>query len=370
MTRTASPVELSRLRLQAQRLAGNPLRTAEDVVGWLVAVQAQDYAGAKWSLGQRARDIRNDDVDAAFNAGRILRTHVLRPTWHFVLPADIRWLLALTGPRVNAGNAYRYRQLELDERTLGRAQKIIAAALEGGRHRTRQQLADELRARGIEASGQRLAYIVMRAELDGLVCSGPLHGKQFTYALLDERAPTPQPFDRDEALAELVVRFFTNHGPTTARDFAWWSGSTVADATRGIEIAGRRLKRVAADHRTYWCAPDLADAAADVTEPAVHLLPGYDEYLVACRADDAAFHPGVRERLRMTADVLRPHFILLDGRLAGGWSRAIQRKQVEVTAELLVTFRDAESKALAEAAAAYGRFLGLPARLSVVQSSR
>jgi hypothetical protein len=205
MRRTITPDELARLRLRAQRLAGERLRAGEEVVGWLVAVQAQDYAGAKWSLGQRARNLTDDGVDAAFNAGRILRTHVLRPTWHFVLPGDIRSLLALTAPRVNAANAYMYRKLELDERTLMKTQDVIGAALGGGRHLTRRQLAEVLRTNGIEASGQRLAYIVMRAELDALVCSGPRNRKQFTYALHDARPPPARALERDEALGGLVL---------------------------------------------------------------------------------------------------------------------------------------------------------------------
>jgi hypothetical protein len=166
-----------------------------------------------------------------------------------------------------------------------------------------------------------------------VICSGPLAGKQFTYALLDERVPATRTLARDEALARLVTRFFTSHGPATARDFAWWAGLTIADTKTGLRRSGDRLARVVVENREYWFAPDVADAAASVRKPAVHLLPGYDEYLVACREDGASFHPGVRAGLRMSADALRPHFILLNGRLAGGWSRRLLSRRVEGTNE-------------------------------------
>ena len=182
-------MDVARARLHSQRLVGAPLATPEEVVGWLGAVQAQDYAGAKWAVAQRAAGCSDADVEQACRDGRILRTHVLRPTWHFVLPDDMRWMLALTAPRVRAAMAYYDRKLGLDEAVFRRTQALLAKALVGGQARTREELARTLAAAGIEASGQRLGHIMMRAELDALVVSGPRRGKQFTYALLDERAP-------------------------------------------------------------------------------------------------------------------------------------------------------------------------------------
>jgi hypothetical protein len=174
-------LDIAHQRLLNQHIARAPFKQPSDVVNWLVAVQAQDYFGAKWALGLRLQDTHDADIDRAFNAGTILRTHVMRPTWHFVTPADIRWLLALTAPRVHAVNAARYRQLELDSATLKRGHKALIKALQGGQHLTREELSNALEKAGVApAQGQRLAYIVMHAELDGLICSGPRRGKQFT----------------------------------------------------------------------------------------------------------------------------------------------------------------------------------------------
>ena len=209
---------------------------------WLGAVQAQDYHGAKWALALRTRGVDSAALDRAFDAGAFLRTHVMRPTWHFVAPEDLRWLLALTGPRVHAVNAHPYRAFELDAPLFRRAHALLTRALRGGRSLTRLELATALEAGGIAARGQRLAYIVMHAEIDALVCSGPMRGKQHTYMLLEERVPPAPALARDEALATLARRYFTSHGPATAHDFAWWSGLTVADAREGVALAGRRAR--------------------------------------------------------------------------------------------------------------------------------
>src|SRR5205807_5582397 len=171
--------------LHSQRLTGEPFPSAVDAVRWLGAVQSQDYGGAKWALGQRAR-ATDAALDRLFDQGAVLRTHVLRPTWHFVLPEDIRWLLELTGPRVRLGLAARHRELEIDGEVSARAGTVLAAALAGGRHLTRGELGEALRAAGVPPDGQRLPHLLMLAELDGLIASGPRHGRQHTYALLDE----------------------------------------------------------------------------------------------------------------------------------------------------------------------------------------
>ncbi len=187
--------DVAHARLANQRLTATTFTTAAEVVGWLVAVQAQEYAGAKAALGLRARGLDDAAVERAFNAGEILRTHVLRPTWHFVTPADIRWLLQLTAPRVHQTNGSMYRRLELDAETLRRCSDVISGALQGGQALTRDQLRDALAAAGIATSGgpdrdgQRLAYIVMWAELEGLIASGPRLGKQFSYMLLERARP-------------------------------------------------------------------------------------------------------------------------------------------------------------------------------------
>ncbi|MBI1879201.1 MAG: AlkZ family DNA glycosylase [Chloroflexi bacterium] len=276
-------LDIMHRRLNNQHLAGAAFEKSEEVVAWQGAVQAQDYAGAKWAVGQRVQGADDAAVERAFNEGSILRTHVMRPTWHFVTPADIRWLLALTAPRVHAVNATMYRQLELDDTLFRRSNTAIAQALEGGQYLTRTALGAVLAQAGIVAEGLRLGYIVHRAELDAIVCSGPRHGKQFTYALLDERAPQAKTLERDEALAALTKRYFTSHGPAMAQDFAWWSGLTLADVRKGLDMVKAALIQEAVDGQTYWLSPDRPVVKAP--SPTAYLLPNYDEYLISYRSE-------------------------------------------------------------------------------------
>lgn len=349
-------------RLRNQHLIG-PRRTgADDVVAWLGAVQAQEYAGAKWALGQRATRLTEADVDRAFDAGEILRTHVLRPTWHFVSPRDIRWLLALTAPRVHAVSAYYRRQVELDARLFTRAHRVIVRALETDPFLTRTEIGAALARARISATGPRLAHILMHAELEAIVCSGPRRGKQFTYALLDRRAPSSRTRNRDASLAELATRYFTSHGPATIKDYVWWSGLTVRDARDGIALAGRALESFEIDGHRCWAAPtETRDRDASQT---VHLLPIYDEFLVAYRDRHLL---GSIER-PVSGGEVRPvdeygHYLVVGGRFAGTWRRAVANGVVEVVISPLGPLREMQRRAVDAAAAAYGTFIGQPARV-------
>lgn len=355
-------IDIARLRLINQHLARPVFETAGQVAGWLGAVQAQDYEGAKWALAQRMPAATSAALDRAFTEGSILRTHVLRPTWHFVSPADLRWLLALTGPRVHAASAYYYRQLALNPALVARSNTLLAEALRGGNQLTRAELAAVLLQAGLPAEGLRLTYLVMCAELDGVICSGAKRGKQFTYALLDERAPQAASLPRDEALAQLAARYFTSHGPATLNDFAWWSGLTVADARAGVELLGARLAHQVSDGRTYWFA--AAPQAAPVVFPGVYLLPNYDEYLVSYKDRSASVDPQHAD-LWDRGSVLFSHPILVDGQVSGLWKRTLKKDAVLVDCKLFVKLKDAQLQAVESAVQRYGEFLGLPARLNI-----
>lgn len=354
--------DLAFARLANQRLTGDRLSDPSEVVRWLGAVQAQDYSGAKWALALRGRGFTDAALDRAFNDGRFLRTHVMRPTWHFVAPEDLRWLLQLTAPRVHAANAYVYRFVELDRAVFSRAAKVITQALRDRRALTRTELAARLVKRGIPASGLRLACVVMHAELEALICSGPLKGKQHTYMLLDERVPPVRPLTRDEALGTLALRFFTSHGPAGVRDLAWWSGLTVRDAGRSIELAGAALHPMTIDGTTLWTSADHGiDSASRSARPIVHLLPNYDEQVIAYRDREQAWHPDARAALRRTGvQPLGVHAIARDGLVVGRWRRSVGKTRVVVSAQPLAAFSVRDRRALAQAADAYARFLERP----------
>jgi hypothetical protein len=344
------------------RLLGAPLARLEDVIGWLGAVQSQDYGPAKWSVGMRVTGATEAQLDRAYAEGAILRTHVLRPTWHFVLPADIRWLLTATAPRVQARNAYRYRQLGLDEATLKRSESLLAAALRDGDRLTRKEAATVLTAAGVDDDGQRLPYILMNAELNAVICSGPLQGRQHTYMLLEERAPEARDLPRDQALAELARRYFTSHGPATAKDFSTWASLTLAEVATALDVVGAELRHEVIEGLSFWSS--VTSPAPALETPRVHLLQGYDEYIMG-------YTESKRVIARPGADwspATRPVFnlvVLLDGRVAGFWKRTVKKHAVVVEVELSRPFNGAQTEALEAEAARYGRFLGREATLQV-----
>ena len=308
--------QIVRQRLGVQRLIGAPFPTPEQAVETLGAVQAQDYLGARWALAQRCRNKRDTDIDAWFDRGALLRTHVLRPTWHFVLPADIRWMLRLTAPRIRAAMGYYDRQLGLDGRVFARSEAVLARALQG-QQLTRTELGERLRGAGIEARGQRLGHLMMHAELQAIVCSGGRRGKQLTYALLEERAPERAPpaasgrFDRDQALAELARRYFIGHGPAQLKDFSWWSGLTMGEAQVGIEGATSHLAQDEVDGDRYWFARD--SKTPRLRSPVVHLLPNYDEFVIAYKDRSLTLDPDARPA-RGIGNALDAHILAIDGR--------------------------------------------------------
>lgn len=357
-------LDIAHRRLHNQRIAGAPLAKPEDVVQWLGAVQAQDYAGAKWAVGQRAGNGTDAAIDRAFADGAILRTHVMRPTWHFIAPNDIRWMLALTAPRVNALNAYRYRRLELDDAVFARSNAAISRALRGGKELTRLELVCVLEQAGIHADDpSRFGHLIMRAELDAVVCSGALRGNRHTYALLEERAPRATTLERDEALAELAGRYFTSHGPATLKDYVWWSGLTVTDAKRGLEMVRPHLIDEVVDGRTHWFSASTPPARD--TSPTAYLLPNFDEYIVGYTDRGAAFDAAHAEMLGPRGNVLFSNIIVIDGRVAGTWKRTFRKSAVAVEMIPFARLNDAEIDALTAAAKRYGAFVDLPVDLQL-----
>lgn len=348
---------IARRRFARQHLIAPRLRSAVEIVRVLGAVQAQDYPNAKWAIGQRGKGLRDADIEQAFARGELLRTHVLRPTWHFVLPEDVRWMLELTGPRVKASVASYHRALGLDEQTLRKSYAVIERNLRDGQQLTRTELREALKHAGLKiSSGQHAGHLLLRAELDRVLISGARRGKQFTYALFDERVPTTPPRERDEALGVLASRYFATRSPATVHDFSWWSGLAMGDARRAIEIAGRALAHEVFDGRTYHSARHTPRAARSVR--IAHFLPNYDEYFIGFK-DRSAF----AERLggvvtKTQLDALWGHVLFVDGQIVGGWRRAPDAS--DVLLRLLVRLTAVERELVLQAGRRFAKFLGIP----------
>lgn len=350
-------LEIAHRRLHNQHLSGPKLADPAAVVRHLGAAQAQEYALAKWSVGQRVEGCDDAAVQRAVDEGAILRTHVLRPTWHFVAAEDLGWIQAVTAPRVHALSAYYYRMHGLDDETTAKTNAVIADALRGGNHLTRNELGEALGKAGIEATGNRLAYIVMRAELDGLIANGAMRGKQHTYALVSERVAEPRELAPEAALAELTRRYFTSHGPATVKDFAWWSSLTVAQIKRGLELVGEELASEQVDGLTYWFAP--ADPPNRDRSPTVHILQTFDEYTIGYADSRSVLNLAGLPVAELSENGLM-HPITVDSQVVAFWRRVVARRGIVAQVNPGVELSAARRTAVERGFARYGDFTGLP----------
>ena len=355
--------DVTRLRMRNQRWCESSFEHPDDVVSWFGAMQAQDYSAAKWAVSLRSKNLSNSLLDQSFGEGKILRTHVLRPTWHFVTPADIRWILQLTAPHIRAQAIHWYRSLGLTDEVFTKTDAVLTEALKCGRQLTRSNLAEPLKQLGINVvlNSLRLTFIMFHAELEGIICSGALQGKEQTYALLDERAPQIKLLKHNEALAELTERYFRSHGPATVKDYTWWSSLPVAEAKHGIEMVGSELRREKIGGQDYWFF-----AHEDINQfslAASYLLPNFDEYIIGYSDRSAIFDGSYASGLDARHNPLFQHTIVMDGRIAGTWKRTLQKSKIIVFVKPFVKLDNSKQECLRKAAIEYGRFLDLPIEL-------
>ncbi|MBW3663674.1 MAG: winged helix DNA-binding domain-containing protein [Actinobacteria bacterium] len=343
--------DLVRWRTATQLLTGPGAVSPRDAVAHLLALQAQEYAGSTWSIAQRTRGSTDAEVDRALDDATLVRTHVLRPTWHLVTAADLRWLLDLTGPRVIGHNRSRYRQVGLDDAVLQTGCEALAAALRGGRAVPRSEARQILEDAGTEPDGQRLPYLLMHAELTGVVCSGPRSGNQHTYALVDDRAPRTPSRDRDAAVTELVRRYLQGHGPASDADLRWWASLTLTDIRGALEELQDTLEHRDVEGVRYWWAEPTSRRAGGTR---VHLLPTYDELFVGFQATRGMEVGAGRSSGRLGVPT---GVVVSDGVPAGRWKRTLRRDVVLVEVWMDPDHARGAGPHLAEAAHAYARFV-------------
>jgi hypothetical protein len=343
---------ITALRLTALGIASSaPARAGRspaDAVRHLVALQAQDYAGALWSIGLRTGATETAVVAAHEGAG-FVRSWPIRSTLHFVAPDDLGWMLDLTAARAMASAAGRHRQLELDGADFARAELVVRERL-AETTATRKELLAAIEADGLSTAGQRGAHLLVRLAQGGVVV---LTGRD-RWDLLERVAPRPRALDRDEGLRELALRYLHAHGPATDRDLAWWAGLTLADARAGIADARDELEELELDGIRYLLRPGLEPAA-----PAVHLLPGFDEYLLGYTDRSAPLAGAPLDAVVPGSNGMFLSTIVVNGEIVGTWRRETARGRVTVTPAPFATLAASHEAGVARAAARYARYLGM-----------
>jgi hypothetical protein len=344
------------MRPAAQRIEGSEFSSAAEVVRWMLAMQAQDLVAAKWSVGLRAPGTTIADVDAALADGSVIRSWPMRGTLHLVAAEDIGWMLQLTATRTVQSLARRHRELGLDEATFARAEEVAIGVLQGGRALPRAELFEFFEKQGISTAGQRAPHLLGRLCQDRTLCLGPMVGAHQAVVLMDEWVPHPRKLDREEALGEFVLRFFTSHGPATMRDFTWWTKLLVRDAAIGMAVARDRLEEIVIDGTSYWMAPGLPDRPAK----GVHLLPGFDEYLLGYQDRTAVLAAEHWQAIVPGNNGIFQPTIVVGGRVVGTWRRKSTPAGVTVTPTIFEPLPARVLTLLKTAAAGYGQFLGSP----------
>lgn len=348
--------EIAIKRLYSQHILNQRFKSPSELVSWLGAVQGQDYAGAKWSIGLRLPGTNDEDVEKALKDRKLVRTWALRGTLHFVAGSDVHWLLELLAPRIIARNARRYRELKLDEKTLNQSNNVLQNALADNNQLNRRELLAILKEKGISTKGQRVAYILQRASLDGLISQGVTHLNNPTYMSMDE-LPRSRTMEREDALAELAKRYFKGHGPATLKDFVWWSGLLVKDAKAALEIIKHELEKEILNGKTYWLSSNLTGR---FDSPKVNLFPGFDEFLLSYRDRSASIDAEQAKQMLKSTNGMFSSTIVLDGKVVGKWKRTIRKDNILLVLKYFRTLNDLEKEALTSEILRYGEFIGLP----------
>lgn len=353
-------------RLYQQRIIGLRFEQSEDVVRWMGALQAQDYHQAVWAVGLRTRSVTLSGVEQAIADGKIIRTWPMRGTIHFVSPGDIKWMLRISSDRMIAGHRRRREELKLDDSTLERSMRIFFDALQGGRIQTRAGLFGLLEDANISTANQRGYHIIGHAAYTGLICMGPMQNKQQTFVLLDEWAPTARDLPREEALVRLAGRYFTSHGPATLRDFAWWAGLNLTDARIGLAGAGEELVSETLDGQEYWLAPGVLETAQQ-NEEEVHLLPGFDEYLLGYTDRTAVLGGAHAQKIVPGGNGMFRPMLVTGGQVTGSWISTLMKKRLRIAITPFTNSHSSEASIWA-AAERYSHFLNLELSALEVQT--
>jgi hypothetical protein len=352
--KTMNLSDLALMRLESQQLAFTQFKTAGEIVRWMCAMQAQDYTMAKWALGIRLPGSTDKMIEESLVRGEVIRTHVLRPTWHLVSPEDITWMLDLTAPRIKSSLRSRNKDLGLTSEVLLKSNTILGKALERDHFLNRESLIRELHNARIPTDNNRASHLLLWAELEGLICSGVKMGNNQIYALLSDRVPKTPSLSREEALAKLARRYFFSHGPATVQDFAWWSGLSGTDAKRGLEMNKPDLLCETIGDLVYWFSNALS--VSQKNSRSAFLIPSYDEFIISYKYRNAVLSAGDHKKSISSNGIFRP-VIVVKGQVTGLWKRTANKDKVIVETALSRNHSESELNSIAKAGRRLGLFL-------------
>ncbi|MCD6069261.1 MAG: hypothetical protein K0S33_4087 [Bacteroidetes bacterium] len=345
--------KIPELRLHNQQVSAHRFKTPKELVAHMGIMQSQDYAMSKWAVGLRLKNTTDKEVEAAIHKGEIIRTHVLRPTWHLVSADDVYWMLDLCAARIKALMKTQAKQLELTPDVLKKTNALLEKTLRDNKKATRDELkAIMLDTLKLKNDDNRLGHILIHAELEQIICSGGIKNNKQTYALLPERVPEAIRFSKEESLCKLAVRYFDSHGPATVADFAWWAGLSRTDARAGLASARSVLRSEQVGEQEFWMGTAKAGKDPDV----IFLLPAFDEFIISYKDRSASIIADHQKKAFTRNGIFKP-VIVVDGKVAGIWKRTQSKNTVHIETEFFGASSKKEKALIEKSAAAYGRFL-------------
>jgi len=358
--RQMTPLEISNYRLLSQKISSTQFSSAKEIVGWMGAMQAQDFAMAKWAVGIRLLNSTDAKIEMALNKGEIIRTHVMRPTWHFVSADDVYWLLDLTAGKIKSALKTRDKQLELSESLFIRSNNLIESVLKEGNHLSREELTTVFNNANIRTDDNRLSHIMLRAELEGIVCSGQIKGNKPCYSLLSQRVPRKKTISRDESICELAKRYFTSHGPATFRDFVWWSGLSVTQARKGLESIQSDFNSEKVGSAKYWFKDSFSTIPPETNS--VYLLPAFDELIISYK-DRSSTLSLIHNNKAVSQNGIFHPVIVANGQVTGIWKRKIKKDELLIEMSSFLADEQFTADLINKAALEYGNFLNKQIKL-------
>jgi len=357
-------VDIPYLRLYNQQIIGSKFRTPKEIVGWMGAMQAQDFSMSKWAVGVRLAGATDQTIASAIDNGEIMRTHLMRPTWHLTSSDDIYWMLELTTPQIKGVMKFRDKVLELDPAIYEKTNFIIGNALQGGKHLSREELTLELEMANIPTDYNKVSHFLMRAEIDELVCSGKTINHKSTFALLSERVPQVKRFSREESASKLALSYFLSHGPATLHDFIWWSGLPITLSRQALESIKSKLVSEKIGNQTFWFSDSLSIPLPD--KNSVFLLPAYDEFTISYRDRTASLDLEMHTKAISSNGIFRP-IVVINGVVAGLWRKTTQKDKIRVEVNLFLPVSNVLKALIEEASLQYGNYLNKKTELIISQ---
>lgn len=343
------------MRLVNQQITRAKFAHPKDVMSYMCAIQAQDYDMSKWAIGARMSKSTIGMVNDALDNGDIIRTHVLRPTWHLVSREDIYWILQLTAPQVRAAMKSNDKRLEITEELFSKSNRLIEKALTGNKHLTREELMAHFKQAGIITNENRASHFLMRAETEGIICSGKRSGSHQTYTLLPELIIKPAELTKDECLAKLAQTYFASRSPATLKDFIWWSGLSTTAARHALEMVKNNFIAETINKQEYWLSNDFTIPVT--LKASVNLLPAFDEYLIAYADRSAVIHPSHQPHAFTNNGIFKP-VIIINGQAKGIWKRTVKNNTVSIETNFFGKPAKLLQPKISKAAKEYAHFLG------------